>query len=57
MIKSIMTYCKHVYKNVGVDICPDCNKPTHEIDWKLLAEQHREWIDSGKATPQGWWSI
>lgn len=51
------TFCHHVYKNTGYDICPSCGKDTHEVDWKLLAEQHKEWITSGKATYGGWWSI
>jgi hypothetical protein len=53
----LLEYCRHVYEQVGADICPDCGKDTHEIDWKLVEEQHKEWIASGKATLQGWWSI
>lgn len=29
----------------------------HETDWKAIAKAHKEWIDSGQAKPQGWWSI
>lgn len=49
--------CEHIYKEVKADICPLCNKPTHSTNWKLIAEQHKEWIASGKAVAQGWWSI
>jgi len=49
--------CEHVYRIMNADICPKCDKPTHEIDWKLVAEQHKDWIASGKAELQGWWSI
>jgi len=51
------TICHHVYEYTGKDICPSCGKFTHEIDWDFTNEQHREWIASGKATLQGWWSI
>jgi hypothetical protein len=51
------TICHHVYEYTGKDICPSCRKFTHEIDWDFTNEQHREWIASGKATLQGWWSI
>jgi hypothetical protein len=50
-------YCEHVYKEMDTDLCPLCSMPTHRIDWKEVARLHKEWIDSGKATPQGWWSI
>jgi RNA polymerase subunit RPABC4/transcription elongation factor Spt4 len=49
--------CKHVYRIMNADICPKCDKPTHETDWKLVAQQHKDWIASGKAELQGWWSI
>lgn len=50
-------YCEHVYKNMNANPCPKCGKETHETDWKLVAEQHKEWIASGKAVYGGWWSI
>lgn len=49
--------CEHVYKIMGVPICPICNNPTRETDWELIHKQHKEWIASGKAVAQGWWSI
>ncbi len=49
--------CRHIYENVGEPICPYCGRDTHETDWKFQAELHRDWIASGKATSQGWWSI
>lgn len=50
-------FCDHVYKDVGADICPHCNKHTHRTNWEEQHALHREWISSGKATVQGWWSI
>lgn len=49
--------CEHVYRNMGADTCPLCGKPTHETNWKEQWQLHEEWIASGKATAQGWWSI
>lgn len=34
-----------------------CGKETRNIDWVAEARRHKEWIASGKATSQGWWSI
>lgn len=50
-------YCEHVYKNMGENPCPKCGGETHEIDWSITHRLHKEWIDSGKAELQGWWSI
>ncbi len=52
-----MTYCEHVYKYMNADHCPTCGGDTHEINWKKQWEFHKEWIASGKAELQGWWSI
>ena len=49
--------CRHVYQNMNADICPLCGKDTHETNWKEQHKLHKEWIESGKATAQGWWSI
>jgi len=49
--------CEHVYKDVGADICPKCGKYTHRTNWKEQHLLHEDWISSGKATTQGWWSI
>lgn len=49
--------CEHIYRHMGMNECPLCGKPTHETNWTEVHEQHREWIASGKATTQGWWSI
>lgn len=32
-------------------------KPSHQTDWKAIAKAHKEWIESGNAKTQGWWSI
>jgi RNA polymerase subunit RPABC4/transcription elongation factor Spt4 len=60
-------YCRHVYELVRAPICPECGKDTHETDWKVVAEQRRQWIADGKAdavicpdcggTIRNWWSI
>lgn len=50
-------HCEHVYRNVKSNPCEMCGKETHEINWEFQHQLHREWIDSGKATVQGWWSI
>lgn len=49
--------CEHVYRDMGVSVCPLCSQPTREVDWKTQNKLHKEWIASGKAVQQGWWSI
>jgi len=50
--------CPHVYRNIGQKICPDCNKPTHEIDWVEQRRLEKQWRKENP-NPQygGWWSI
>ena len=52
-------HCKHLYRNMGADICPICESPTHEIDWAYQNLLHKQWIadnpDAGKYAK--WWSI
>ena len=50
-------YCEHVYKDMHVEVCPSCGALLYETDWNLIHQQHKEWIASGKAVAQGWWSI
>lgn len=50
-------YCRHVYEEMKEDICPDCGGYTHRTNWNFQWELHKEWISSGKAVSQGWWSI
>ena len=50
-------HCEHVYRNVGQNPCPKCGKETHETNWKAQHELHKEWIASGNAKYEGWWSI
>ena len=52
-----MTFCKHVYEDVGAEICPICGKCAHTTNWQEQWKLHKEWIASGKAVAQGWWSI
>jgi len=49
--------CRHIYEDVGSEVCPDCGRYTHETDWNFQHQLHREWISSGKAESQGWTSI
>lgn len=49
--------CKHVYQESISDICSKCGKLTHKINWAEISKLHKEWIASGKATFEGWWSI
>lgn len=51
--------CEHVYKDMGVDICPKCGKDTHRTNWGLIADvrrKHRE--EKGIFyNVREWWSI
>ena len=52
-------FCEHVYKPMGSDICPKCNKLTGEVNWKIQHKLEKEWL---KKNPDawrtvGWWSI
>lgn len=55
--KVTIEICEHVYKIMNQNPCPKCGGETHETDWVYQNKLHREWIESGKATLQGWWSI
>lgn len=50
-------YCEHVYKEVSINPCPICQKDSHTVNWEEQHKLHKEWIASGKAVAQGWWSI
>lgn len=58
--------CRHIYQRVAAEICPDCGRDTHETDFELQRQLHKQWIEDGKAdwnicplggTLRGWWSI
>lgn len=50
--------CKHIYEITGQNTCPDCGRPTHEIDWKEQTELARKWKEENpNAAYGGWWSI
>jgi len=52
-------YCEHVYKNMGVAICPLCGRDTREIDWNKTNKENKQWLkDNPEAWRSvGWWSI
>jgi len=50
-------FCEHVYKEMGSDTCPNCGEATRRTNWEEQHKLHKEWIASGKAVAQGWWSI
>lgn len=60
-------YCHHVYKEIGLDICPDCGGYTHETNREYQSKLFKEYYssDAPKAykcpieggTIRGWWSI
>jgi hypothetical protein len=50
--------CKHIYQHIGLEICPDCGKPTHDPDNKTIAQTHKQWVtDNPDYIPSGWTSI
>jgi len=51
--------CKHIYENIGLPICPNCGKHTHEINWEETNKQNKQWLkDNPDAWREvGWWSI
>ena len=59
--------CRHIYEYVGSDICPDCGRDTHEVDFQLHYRLFREYYasDAPKAYRcpveggiiRGWWDI
>jgi hypothetical protein len=57
MEDNTLVVCEHLYKEMGADICPMCDQPTHRTDWEEQNRLHREWIASGKARYLGWFSI
>ena len=52
------TMCEHVYKSMGVSLCPKCGLDTHDTNWskqnKLMAQWH---TDNPDAEYEGWMSI
>lgn len=60
-------HCEHVYRNIGQNPCPICQGDTHETDFKLQSELHKQHILDGKDKPykcpdcggtiRGWWDI
>lgn len=59
--------CRHVYENIGLKICPDCGRYTHELnrelDKKLFDEYYASDAPKMYRCPKegglirGWWSI
>jgi uncharacterized protein with PIN domain len=62
-----MTYCIHVYQNVGAELCPYCGKETRENDWETSSKMIRTHYEEGHdldyvckecgGTIRMWWSI
>ena len=53
-----LTFCRHVYENVGEYICPYCGKNTHEINWEEQNNFNKKWREENPdAKYGGWWSI
>lgn len=53
----LLEHCEHVYRDMRTNPCPNCGKETHVTDWTEQHKLHKEWVASGKAVAQGWWSI
>lgn len=59
--------CRHIYEDIGSEICPNCGRYTHETDRDLQSKLFKEYYSSGKhlsykcpiegGTIRGWWSI
>mgnify|MGYP003336776743 CR=1 FL=1 len=51
--------CEHIYKTMGIKLCPKCNRETHEVDWEKQNLLNKQWLkDNPLAYKQvGWWSI
>lgn len=51
--------CEHVYKNLGIGLCPKCGLDTHSTDWvkqNQLMREYKEKVGYFYNTNQ-WWSI
>lgn len=51
--------CEHVYKDLGIGLCPKCGLDTHSINW---VEQNRAMKEYKEKVGyfynvQSWWSI
>jgi hypothetical protein len=52
------TICEHVYKSMGVTLCPKCGFDTHDINWDKQNKLMSQWrIDNPNAEYAGWMSI
>ena len=52
-------FCKHVYKDVGADICPFCGRDIRRTNWQEIARQRREHREKHGLfyNVREWWSI
>ena len=51
--------CEHIYKDIGLEICPNCGRDTHETNWNFIREErikHREKYGILHVVRE-WWSI
>ena len=50
--------CEHVYKSMGVSLCPKCGLDTHDTNWDKQNNLMKQWhIDNPDAKYAGWMSI
>ena len=51
--------CRHIYEYVNAEICPFCERDTHEPDFEAINAYNRQWLkDNPEAWRSvGWWSI
>ena len=42
-------FCDHVYKVIGSEICPKCNKITNEVQWKLQHKLEKDWLKKNQS--------
>lgn len=54
-----MMGCEHIYKNIGVEVCPKCGRDTHEINWQEQKTLKKQWLKDNPLAWKnvGWWSI
>jgi hypothetical protein len=50
--------CDHIYRDRDEEICSDCGRWTHQMNWEQQNRINRKWLkDNPEAKYGGWWSI